>query len=151
MRLSLGVYNFNIDLPNAEKITDLFEQLLKESGYTVQRAPNHYFPDWDVKATHPISGRIMTFEVKFDEMSSQTGNVAIEYECRGKPSGIKITKAICWVQYFDDAFHIVMTETLKTRIPIISFRDVTGVDPGSNTKMYLIEKDKFKAICNVTI
>jgi hypothetical protein len=145
------VYNFNIDLPNAEKIADLLEQLLQKSGYRTQRAPNHYFPDWDIKAICPRTGKIMTFEVKFDEMSDETGNVAIEYESRGKPSGISTTRAVCWAQYFDNAFHIVLVGTLKEKLPSLFFRDVTGGDPGSNTKMYLIKKDKFNAICNITI
>lgn len=27
----------------------------------------------------------------------QTGNICIEYACEGKPSGIKVTEATCWV------------------------------------------------------
>jgi hypothetical protein len=32
-------------------------------------------------------------EVKYDKIAAKTGNIAIEYECREKPSGISITKS----------------------------------------------------------
>lgn len=32
-------------------------------------------------------------EVKMDKIAHRTGNIAIEYECRGKPSGIAVTEA----------------------------------------------------------
>jgi hypothetical protein len=35
-------------------------------------------------------------EVKVDRFAYVTGNIAVEYECRGKPSGIAITKASYW-------------------------------------------------------
>jgi hypothetical protein len=37
-----------------------------------------------------------TIEVKYDQMHEKTGNVAIEVECRGKPSGISISKSTWW-------------------------------------------------------
>jgi len=147
----MGIYDFKTDLPNAEKVADRFENLLKKSGYTTVRAPNGYFPDWDIKAIQPGTGKVVTFEIKFDSMSDETGNIAIEYECRGKRSGISITKATYWVQFFDNTFHIVSVETLREKMLSLKHRDVIGGDPGSNTKMYLIKKDKFKSICIATI
>jgi hypothetical protein len=147
----MGIYNFKTDLPNAEKVADRFEKLLQDTGYKTQRAPNRYFPDWDIKAIQPITHKVLTFEVKFDSMSDDTGNVAIEYESRGKKSGISTTKATCWVQFFDNTFHIVMVDTLRQKMLVLKHRDVIGGDPGSETKMYLIKKDKFKSICNITI
>jgi hypothetical protein len=147
----MGVYDFKTDLPNAEKVADVFESLLKKSGYTTVRAPNGYFPDWDIKAIQTVTDKSVTFEIKFDEMSSDTGNIAIEYESRGKKSGISTTKATYWVQFFDNTFHIVSVEALREKMLLLKHRDVVGGDPGSNTKMYLIKKDKFKSICIATI
>ena len=48
-----------------------------------------------------------TFEVKCDYGATTTGNLFIEYESRGKPSGLAVTKADWWVfeipQYRDEA------------------------------------------------
>ena len=43
-------------------------------------------------------GKIQFIEVKKEDwLWERTGNIAIEYECRGKPSGISLTKADFWV------------------------------------------------------
>jgi hypothetical protein len=40
-------------------------------------------------------------EVKSDRMGKRTGNVAIEYECNGKPSGITSTGSDYWVYFVE--------------------------------------------------
>jgi hypothetical protein len=53
-------------------------------------------------------------EVKRDRQTKQTGNVYIEYQSRGKPSGIKTTKANKWAYILQDGcILIVDTELLK--------------------------------------
>lgn len=43
-------------------------------------------------------GKIELIEVKKEDwLWERTGNIAIEYECRGKPSGISATRADFWV------------------------------------------------------
>jgi len=46
-------------------------------------------------------GRV-TIEVKADVLAGRTGNVFIEYESRGKPSGLKATKAAWFALSFWD-------------------------------------------------
>lgn len=42
-----------------------------------------------------------TFEVKAERGAWQrTGNIAVEFECRGKPSGIAVTQAKHWAHVF---------------------------------------------------
>ena len=41
-----------------------------------------------------------SFEVKYDILSKDTGNVGFELECYGKPSGLKATKANEWIHIF---------------------------------------------------
>ena len=43
------------------------------------------------------------FEVKTDFISHKTGNIAIEYKSRGKPSGISITKSDFYVYIIPNA------------------------------------------------
>jgi hypothetical protein len=60
-----------------------------------------------------------TIEVKRDNWIYRSGNIAIEYESRGKPSGINKSLAEYWVFIFsgkfnDDIILIIETKRLKT-------------------------------------
>jgi hypothetical protein len=48
-------------------------------------------------------------EVKSDAQCSKTGNVYIEYESRGKPSGISTTEAQWWALEFRPMRYILIT------------------------------------------
>jgi hypothetical protein len=53
-------------------------------------------------------------EVKKDRKAAKTGNFYIEYESRGKESGISTTKADYWVLIVENRFMIVVeTDILK--------------------------------------
>lgn len=59
-----------------------------------------------------------TLEVKTDSWIAKTQNIAVEYESRGKPSGIATTEADYWVFVFDGRYNkevilIMDTERLK--------------------------------------
>ena len=63
-----------------------------------------------------LSGKKL--EVKRDSWTGRTGNLAIEYESRGKPSGISTTEAEYWVfvlskEYEDKVIIIIETDRLK--------------------------------------
>ncbi len=89
-------------------------------------------------------GKEISFEVKWDIMAEKTGNVAIEYESRGKMSGISVTKACYWIYKISGKFYLIKTEKIKEEINNKAYhRNVTGGDYGSNTKMYLITVPKF--------
>lgn len=81
-----------------------------------------------------------TYEVKRDLMCGQTGNFALEYECRGKPSGIVTTQADYWIYQLDDGFYQISVGGLKNLIDEAKyFRMVVGGDRGSRTKMFLFK------------
>ena len=81
---------FDIDLPIGQAREELVKQLL----------------------TDVVGVKI---EVKTDFKVSDTGNVAIEYECRGKPSGISITQADWWAIVLDgDRFSSEVIVLIKT-------------------------------------
>lgn len=73
----------------------------------VDRLAPGYQPQWDIDYQIGKQGELfMTnvlrslgtarIEIKTDEMAARTGNVYIEYECRGRPSGIATSKAEFW-------------------------------------------------------
>ena len=83
-------------------------------------------------------------EVKADRRTKQTGNMVIEYESRGKPSGITTTEADKWVYFVDgtDDVYIIPTKILKKKIEKLKPPKVKGGD-NYTSMMYLFRKDIF--------
>ena len=91
-----------------------------------------------------------TYEVKTDVTCAplfDTGNLFIEFESRGKASGICVTQADWFVTYFEylkEAWFI-KTTNLKTLIKKNNFQIFKNAgDVGSNTHGYLIKRKDFK-------
>ena len=83
-------------------------------------------------------GQEYLIEVKTDIMSSKTGNIAIEYESRGKPSDIAVSKAPIWIfKYCGNRMRAVFLSRLKQAYTE-GFHRVIGGDKGSRTKMFLV-------------
>jgi hypothetical protein len=65
----------------------------------------NYKSDFDLDLSTGEQGEVLvhdmlqlsTIEVKTDFIADRTGNIAVEYESWGKPSGIAVTKARHWV------------------------------------------------------
>jgi hypothetical protein len=79
--------------------------------------------------------------------SSDAGNMFIEFECRGKPSGIVVTKADIFITYFKHYNEIwyIPTFNLIELIASEGFQTTEqSGDEGSNTKGYLIPREEYK-------
>ena len=96
-----------------------------------------------------FNGREVTYEVKTDVFVSpkkDSGNLVVEFESRGKPSGINVTEADYYVYYMpklNEVWNIKMDD-LKNLIDNNNFKKVSGGDVGSDTKMYLIRRSFYK-------
>ena len=118
-RVGLGNYDFDIDFPYGTAAESFLKELL---------------------------GTGRTIEVKREMKVSTTGNIAVEFECRGRPSGIAKTKAHWWAyvlegdKYGHDIVIMIRTARLKqlARELYRQGRWVSGGDKGSNTKMVLV-------------
>jgi len=82
------------------------------------------------------------FEVKSDRIAYRTGNLAIEYESRGVPSGIMTTEADYYMYFIvrgstHECFKIPVKE-LKELCPKYG-RDIIGGD-FKTSRMYLINR-----------
>lgn len=93
-------------------------------------------------------GKKSFFEVKCDNLTATTGNLCIEYEYKGKPSGINATKADYYIYYvlhtkdgtargkvIGEDVYIIPVSKLK-RIAE-GCRSVAGGD-GKRAKLYLV-------------
>jgi hypothetical protein len=132
----MGFYSFNEDLQSAQRTEVELADLLRLRGKVVYIGYNDDFR-WDLELTFP-DGRFVTVEVKNDMMHERTGNLGVEFEYRGKPSGIDKTWADWWCFALYDGFWVIKTDKLRQLIADnLHFRVAVGGDPGSNTKMYL--------------
>lgn len=82
-------------------------------------------------------------EVKHDLKALMTRNIFVEYESRGKPSGISTSKAEWYCYAFGDTFHLIRLEDLKNRCrPYIgSHKDVLGGDSNTSKGILLPIED----------
>lgn len=140
----MGYYSFKKDLAQEKKtINKIVESLEKKYGAEIEINQN---ADYDLLVKQ--KERQFTIEIKEDFMVAKTNNLAIEYECRGKPSGISVSKADYYLfkcNFEEPIYLILKTEDIINSINKKEYKkDVIGGDKNSNTKMYLFGFDFLK-------
>lgn len=136
-------YHFKKDLEDGHQAELEVIELLKRTRPLFKNVERCHTKEYDFRGE--VWGGYITFEVKYDLMVEKTGNIAIEYESRGKPSGIATTKANFWVYKFLGRYFLYLTSELKKHLYEDKGYDrkATGGDKGSNTKMFLVGVEKF--------
>ena len=100
-------------------------------------------------------GKETTYEIKTDVFIApinDTGNIFIEFESRGKDSGIVVTQADWFVTYFKYLKEIwfIKSDDLKKIISENNFPVFYNAgDVGSKTHGYLIKRKEFKKYFHV--
>lgn len=95
------------------------------------------------------SGDFIKVEIKEDFTCEETGNVGVEFECRGRASGIAVSQADLYLFKIhkpdrDIDYLMLETKTIKDLIRRKMYhRIVIGGDEGSNSKNYLFELEVF--------
>ena len=145
-----GNYDFHKDLEVANQTEHEIAQLLTRFNFKTL----DFNDDNKYDLLLEKSGKQYTLEIKEDFQCGNTGNVAVEYESRGKLSGILTSKSDLYMyrMHFTEAQggvkHFLMTK--KALIGIIKdkryFRKVNGGDYGSNTMMYLFKASEMEDI-----
>jgi len=139
-------YNFRKDLPVAKETEKEVAKLLEEH-YGVNILSFGDTGAYDILAL--IKGKEIKLEVKEDFMCGDTGNVALEFGCRGKPSGIETTEADFYIYKLhmsNSCIHYVMqsTKLIREKIACSQYlRKVKGGDKGSNSMNYLFKYNVF--------
>lgn len=137
-------YNFNKDLVEGEEgekfVIKYLEKYWGGKFLSDNKTNSH-----DVEIEFPSSTQI--FEIKTDVYPKDTGNIFVEFESRGKDSGIVVTKADWFVTYFKHLKEIWFIETNKLRELINEnnfYQTSKSGDEGSNTRGYLIRRKQYK-------
>lgn len=88
---------FNEDLKVGKEIELKYIEIKGMQNYKQTEGKNS---DYDVICFD--DNKETKYEIKYDKMSLKTGNICIEFECRGKLSGVSVTKCSYWIQYLTD-------------------------------------------------
>jgi hypothetical protein len=138
-------YNYKQDKPIADRTEQQVAEILRATYNAVILDFGHTNA-YDIRAR--VNGKIFTFEIKEDFTCERTGNVGIEFECRGKPSGIAVSKADFYIYKIHTSngikIYLFKTKQLKGMITEEKyFRVVNGGDVGSGSMNYLFKYDTF--------
>lgn len=132
---------FTSDLKMGEEYQQKYLSLIDYDSFEMARGN---FKPYDIKVVrHPYT---RTYEVKADRMTNKTGNVVIEYECNGKPSGITSTEADTWIYFIVGTNEYIEIDTATLRQLIADnkwTRKIKGGD-GWRSAMYLFPKAEFQ-------
>ena len=148
MNMTTPNYDFRKDFPIARKTeAQIARHLCEKQNMKFLGECNN--SDYDIKMLTP-NGKEITIEIKEDFSCARTGNVGVEYECRGRASGIEVSKADFYIYKVHQpdgkkGVYVIQTPKLKQMIADeLYFRTVVGGDPGSNSKNYLFKLDVIK-------
>lgn len=144
--MKMGRYNFEDDITegiNGEKV--VLKDLESLGAKFITDNDNRIY---DIIVEY--KDKKISYEVKTDsfcDYHNDTGNIFVEFESRGKESGISVTKADWFVTYFKNFNEIwyIKTEDLKSLIEgenIPKTKD--SGDLGSGTRGYLVNRYKYK-------
>jgi hypothetical protein len=82
-------------------------------------------------------------EVKYDLKASKTGNVFVEYQSRGKSSGLSTSESDYYCFCFESTYHLISSKELKNRCRkyFNTNRDVVGGDSNTSKGILLPTKE----------
>jgi hypothetical protein len=133
--------SFQSDLKLGEEYQQKYVSMIDYDSYEMATGN---FKAYDIKVVkHPFT---KTYEVKADRMTAKTGNVVIEYECSGKPSGITSTEADVWIYFIVGTNEYIEIETPVLRQLIADNKWTKKIRGGNGYRaaMYLFPRSEFE-------
>jgi hypothetical protein len=132
------------DLKEWQDIENKFADILRQRNpWCTIVQPEGYFKDYDLKLIKQDAEEI-TFEIKYDRMSADTGNVAIEISYNWKPSGIFSSTSDYIVYYITGDFRCIRRQTL---IQKLEWSKTIRWWDNSLSELILIKKNNFISRC----
>lgn len=146
--------NFKYNLSKAQQTEKLVGEILCKNikGLSIIN-DNNDNKKYDILAYH-ASGKYITFEIKEDIRCANTGNVVVEFESFGKPSGIATTLADWWVfciHLIDRVEYMaILTNELKRLIEQKKYSKIFQMKTtDSSNKVYFFRYDYLKTECSI--
>ena len=119
----------------------------KEYEYMYRDFLRQWYPNASVKEVYCKEYDIVipeinqTVEVKLDKKSNFTGNMVVEVEFNGKPSGLTTTTADHWVFCDGKEWIRLLTERLKGLVNQFEIVEFVGNGDIKPKKAYLVDKE----------
>ena len=142
----MGNYNFVADLQRADYVEQEVAIYIQKNYETdgIERCSDNRYDLW----INFVKDGPRKIEIKEDLLCAHTGNIAVEFEGRGRPSGIQTTISdlyIYVIRYRNYSRYLALPiKTLRRAIAEQAyFTVVTGGDKGSGTKCYLFKYEDF--------
>lgn len=133
--------NFREDLQFGEKYQRRFLEIVDWKQSEMSQGKFKPYDCWIINS----DDEKIFFEVKADRMTQKTGNIAIEFECNGQPSGITATEADYWAYFIHGTkdYFLIPSNELRQRIADKTYtREVRGGD-GWRSRMFLFPGSAF--------
>ena len=145
--------NFKQDLIAGKEVEQWFALLLAKAGHTNIEFNNSTdvseLIKWDIQCTQGKAGRTVRFEIKWDKKSTTTGNLALEFWGRSKPSGIDATTADYFVFLTNNEFFIFETKVLKNLVKNMNFTNLC-INNGT-AYCYLMPKEQVRQFAKAVL
>jgi hypothetical protein len=134
----MGNYEFNKDILIEEHTKLEIMEFLRSLGWRI--LDDNFDYRYDILMEK--DNKTFKLEIKEDFRCAETGNIAVEFESRGKLSGISSTEADIYLYkiHLTDKiiYHVTTVKKLMKSIALTQYhRIVGGGDYMSNTRMYL--------------
>lgn len=130
------------DLALGESRQELFLKLVEYDDAEIMKGN---FKPYDIRLKY--GDETTTIECKADRLTVSTGNIAIEYRCSGKPSGITSTEADYWAIFIEGTreYYLIPTHEITTAIHERKYTRTTRGGDGYRSEMYLFPRTIFSA------
>lgn len=138
-------YDFNKDLPIAKRTEAQITDYLVSKGMTFLEDCDDNRYDVKMGVGKGDDMKEVTIEIKEDFTCERTGNVGVEIESWGRPSGLAVSKADFYLYKVHEpsgrkGLYLIKTSKLKKMVKNGEwFREVVGGDPGSNSRNFLFK------------
>jgi len=143
MEFNNGQLDFKKDIKTGEEGEAFIRSFQENLGFTFIHSCKNI--SYDLKMSY--KGQEYTYEIKTDTYARDTGNMVIEFECRGKASGINATQADYFTYFFPHLGEIWNIRCDRLRWLINETRPhifENAGDQGSGTKLYRLKKNEVR-------
>jgi hypothetical protein len=143
-------YNFEDDLPIAKKTEAQITDFLVGKGLKFLEDCDDNRYDVKMGLGEGDDFKEVTIEIKEDFTCERTGNVGVEVESWGRPSGLSVSKADFYLYKVHEpngrkSMYMIKTTKLKKMVKdCLWFREVVGGDPGSDSRNFLFKLNVVK-------
>ena len=141
---------FKEDLEDGQEGEKIIVMYLVCQGMKFLHLNNDY--KYDIMMYSEKYDKEVSFEVKTDLFSKDTGNLAIEIRYKGKPSGISKTDSEWFVYWYRDLpfnnLWMIKVDDLKSLIKKFKFDVINGGD-NNQSQLVIIPRKKYKRFFRV--